>query len=141
MNRDRSREDMVCYDVLVLTFEESRVMQKAWLVCLASLERRNASEKLARTVRLAILKSTYTCCGSRPSRWFSAQVLKCNRVQKRHRPWFKQALAPTRPHPFSGVSYVAKCSRLQTEECWSIDVTRTVDGWISEPDTKACHAT
>jgi hypothetical protein len=65
---------------------------------------------------------------------FSAQVFKCNRVQKRQ---FKQA--PTRPHPFSGVSYVAKCSRLQTEECWSIDVTRTVDGWISEPVLR--HAT
>jgi hypothetical protein len=69
--------------------------------------------------------------------WSSAQVFRCNRVQKRHQPWLKQA--PTRPHPFSGVSYVAKCSRLQTEECWSIDVTRTVDGWISEPVLR--HAT
>jgi hypothetical protein len=68
INRNRNRESVVCYDVLVLTFEQSGVMQKAWLVCLASLERRNASEKLAQTVRLAILRSAYACCGSRSSR-------------------------------------------------------------------------
>ena len=65
-------------------------MQKAWLMSLASLECRKASEKLARTVSLAILEA---CCGSRSSRsWSRAGALECNRVQKRHWPWLKQAV-------------------------------------------------